>query len=206
MNKATTAQRFVAYVIDLIIIFIVFAIFSHIVEGIIKLPELTDNLINLMPDNLKTAYNKGSYSFILELYSNSDLMKEYNEWMNIIDVKAFYNDYNKAYFTILGFDVVFLFIEWIIYFIIIPLHTKYQTVGRLFMKIRLVSNIDDSLSYGQLFKREILATLFISFFNYIFFVPLIINIVYIAKRNASLNDMFARTTLVRLDRKDKSNA
>lgn len=202
MKKATFAQRFAAYVIDIIIVLIIFSVFSHIVEAIIKLPTLTDDLINLMSDNLKQSYNKGGYTFLLDVYTSEELMTDYNEWMALTDVKAFYDVYNKSYFTILGFDVIFLFIEWIVYFIIFPLHFKFQTVGRLFFKVRLVSLNDETLSYGQLFKREILAVLFILIFNYFFFITLTLDIVYIASRNMSINDMFAHTMLVRLDKKD----
>lgn len=202
MKKATFAQRFAAYVIDIIIVLIIFSIFSHIVEAIIKLPTLTDDLINLMSDNLKQSYNKGSYTFLLDVYTSKELMTDYNEWMALTDVKAFYDVYNKSYFTILGIDVIFLFIEWIVYFIIFPLHFKFQTVGRLFFKVRLISLNDETLSYGQLFKREILAVLFILIFNYFFFITLTLDIVYIASRNMSINDMFAHTMLVRLDKKD----
>ncbi len=205
MKNATFFQRFAAYVIDIIVVLIVFSIFSHIVEAIVKLPELTEDLINMMPENLKASYNKGSYTYLLELYTNDELMNEYNEWMAIVDVKAFYQEYNRCYFTILGFDVVFFFIEWIIYFIIFPLHFKFQTLGRFFFKLRLVSLNGDELSYGQLFKREILASLFILMFNYFFFMPFIINIVYISTRNKSINDMFAHTLLVRLDKKEEAN-
>lgn len=201
MKKATFAQRFAAYVIDIIIVLIIFSIFSHIVEAIIKLPTLTDDLINLMSDNLKQSYNKGGYTFLLDVYTSEELMTDYNEWMALTDVKAFYDVYNKSYFTILGIDVIFLFIEWIVYFIIFPLHFKFQTVGRLFFKVRLISLNDETLSYGQLFKREILAVLFILIFNYFFFITLILDIVYIASRNMSINDMFAHTMLIRLDKK-----
>lgn len=202
MKKATFAQRFAAYVIDIIIVLIIFSVFSHIVEAIIKLPTLTDDLINLMSDNLKQSYNKQGYAFLLDVYTSEELMTDYNKWMALTDVKAFYDEYNKSYFTILGIDVIFLFIEWIIYFIIFPLHFKFQTVGRLFFKVRLVSLNDETLSYGQLFKREILAVLFILIFNYFFFITLILDIVYIASRNMSINDMFAHTMLVRLDKKE----
>ncbi len=202
MKKATFAQRFAAYVIDIIIVLIIFSVFSHIVEAIIKLPTLTDDLINLMSDRLKESYNKGGYTFLLDVYTSEDLTSDYNEWMALTDVKAFYDEYNKSYFTILGIDVIFLFIEWIIYFIIFPLHFKFQTVGRLFFKVRLISLNDETLSYGQLFKREILAVLFILIFNYFFFITLILDIVYIRSRNMSINDMFAHTMLVRIDKKE----
>lgn len=205
MKNATFSQRFAAYVIDIIIVMIVFAIFSHIVEVIIKLPTLTEDLINMMPENLRASYNKGSYTYLLEVYTNEELMSEYNEWMKIADVKSFYTEYNRCYFTILGYDVVFFFIEWIIYFIIFPLRFKFQTVGRLFFKVRLVSLNDTTLSYGQLFRREVLTPLFLIIFNYFFFLPFVLNLVYIVSKNMSINDMFAHTLLVRLDKKEKTN-
>lgn len=205
MRQATLLQRFAAFAIDMIVFFIVFAIFSHILQTIIEIPELTDNLINLMSDNLKEEYQKDSTYFILQVYNNESLLNDYNTWMNLIDVKEYYTSYYKAFYTTIGLELLFMFIECFLYFVLLPCFFKYQTLGRLFTKTKVVSTDSLDMYFGSYFRREIVGGFILHLFDSILFLPSLINVISICSKNKSIGDKVGHTMLVRYDLGEKKH-
>ncbi len=100
----------------------------------------------------------------------------------------------------------FLFVM-IIYLIILPLTVKFQTLGRLITKTKLVSRKNTKPSLGQLIVREIvgeyliyvLLSIILRFMNMFFYI----SVGYCFLQDISIPDLISRTKIVSLKKSNQ---
>ncbi len=107
--------------------------------------------------------------------------------------------YYEEAFLFLGINLVILFLLFTIYFVIIASIWKPQTVGRMLMKIKVVS-LTKKPNIFTLFLRDVVGFIFIGFFgNVCFWLPVIINISMIfGVRKTTIHDLLAKTDVISL--------
>jgi len=201
MKKATVLQRFGAYVIDMILIIMVFMLFEHLVLAIVKIPQLNSDLINLMPEALKKAYEANPQSFSVTVYGNQELLNDYLTWTKNPDVAAYFNEYYSVMARLVVFYLLFALLEMFLYFVILPRYWSHQTIGRLFTKTKVITMDGEPLSIPTLLRREIVGGYLFSILNICCGAALIVNLVLVLGRNMTAGDMFAQTLFVRFDEK-----
>ena len=198
MKQSTYLQRFAAFIIDFIIMLALFEIFAHILGNVIKLPQMTQELANTLPSDLLKIYNQNPETFVINVYSSTELMKEFQEWA-LSNGKDFVNSYYIAVYQLTGFSLLFIIIEVFLYYIVLPFVWSKQTVGRFFTKTRVVSLDKEKTSFGQLTLRELVGGYLFYLLNVCCGVTFFVNFILVLTRNATVGDLISKTTLVRLD-------
>lgn len=88
---------------------------------------------------------------------------------------------------------IFRWIVTILYFVIISLVTKGQTLGKMIVGIRVVSLISDKLDLGQILVREIAGRIIQNTIMILYLLPIF------TPKNQSLIDFFVDTAVVKDD-------
>ena len=156
----TSLKRIIAYLIDILLVFIVVTPFINI------------KAINPNIDDYNKYYEE--YTQLIEDANNGDIDTSSEEYKNeIIDL-----NYKIAEYKVINSSISV--VSLIIYFVIIQYFLKGQTVGKKILKLKVVSNKDKELNIGNYFVRSLILN------NIIFSIILIIG-VYIFKPNGYYN-------------------
>lgn len=111
---------------------------------------------------------------------------------------------NKVLINVLGIDLdyeiygiemaeILRWIVTILYFVIISLVTKGQTLGKMIVGIRVVSLTSDKLDLGQILVREIAGRIIQNTIMILYLLPIF------TPKNQSLIDFFVDTAVVKDD-------
>ena len=132
MNKSNFGKRLVAYILDAIIVSLIFSFLTMFIKE-------SNNLINL-----NNQLNTISENFI----NKTITMKEYFNQYSSIEYLV-----NKEMFLQNLFSLILM----IGYFVILPYYYNGQTIGKKLMKIKIVKE-DDKLTINDLALRSLLST------------------------------------------------
>lgn len=175
--KASNGQRFVAFLIDAILIAgaafgLMFAVLAIIKFDFARYNELTDKIYDTYFQYMRTG--------------NNDLLNDFNTMAT---------EFLKLYFTRIGIYYAMVALIILLYLVVLPYFWKYQTLGRLFAKVKIISR-DNNLtpSFGRLAFRELFGTFI--FYYLINTVLILISGILCLSSNRSLVDMLSRTELV----------
>ncbi len=205
MVKASTLQRFGAFIIDIAIIIFVYSIIIRFVNVNIKIPQMGEEVINAMGDDLKAFYLKDPSSFPLRIFSaDSNISNAYQAWIQSNEYLSFYASYRNALFSLAGIIILIITSIVFIYMVILPYFWDKQTVGRLILKVKVVNEDETKPSFLTYLIREVVGGVLINLLNVFFFVIAIINIVFISKKNYTIGDMISKTKLIRYDEESKA--
>ncbi|MGM9969729.1 MAG: RDD family protein [Anaeroplasma sp.] len=174
----TNGRRFLAYIIDFILISIISSIISNLFITIVHFDA------SLVSDS---KYILDLFSRYLEAIgsSNDEYLLEVIEEMAV-----FYKQY-MLYLLICNFAVLLVCI---VYLVIIPKFTEKQTIGRLVSGCKVVTIDNEKPSYTNLIMREIVG--FFLFYNVIGFILIIISGIVAYTTGYSLIDKISKTKLV----------
>ncbi len=131
MNKSNFGKRLVAYILDAIIVSLIFSVLTMFIKE-------SNNLINL-----NNQLNTISENFI----NKTITMKEYFNQFASVEYLI-----NKEMFLQNLFSLILM----IGYFVILPYYYNGQTIGKKMMKIKIIKE-DDKLSINDLALRSLLA-------------------------------------------------
>lgn len=131
MNKSNFGKRLLAYILDAIIVSLIFSVLTMFIKE-------SNNLINL-----NNQLNSISENFI----NKTITMKEYFNQYSSIEYLV-----NKEMFLQNLFSLILM----IGYFIILPYYYNGQTIGKKMMKIKIVKE-DGKLTINDLALRSLLA-------------------------------------------------
>ena len=131
MNKSNFSKRLVAYILDAIIVSLIFSVLTMFIKE-------SNNLINL-----NNQLNTISENFI----NKTITMKEYFNQYSSIEYLV-----NKEMFLQNLFSLILM----IGYFVILPYYYNGQTIGKKMMKIKIVKEAD-KLTINDLALRNLLA-------------------------------------------------
>ena len=180
-NRATSGQRFLAFLIDLLVV--------GAVIGSISLLFLFLTGFDFV------AYNAAQTEYITDYVSYIQFgTDEYYESFQ----KAVQEYYSYTLHLFIVVDIVAL-VAFIPYFVILPLYWSKQTVGRMVMKIKVISHKGKvKVSVKQLILREIVGTWLIYVGSYFLFSGFIIVIsgIFSAFGGRSIVDLIGGTDLV----------
>ncbi len=132
--KNITIKRFLAYLIDLIIIGMVSFSFSYV-------PNINPN-----QEEYKQAYED-----IVSLYENYDNNKlTIDEYEQKYIALSYDLNRNNVIYTVVNLVIILL------YFVLVPLFLNGQTLGKRLLKIKVVSNYQDrSVGFVSYFVRAV---------------------------------------------------
>lgn len=131
MNKSNFGKRLVAYILDAVIVSLIFSVLTMFIKE-------SNNLINL-----NNQLNTISENFI----NKTITMKEYFNQYSSIEYLV-----NKEMFLQNLFSLILM----IGYFVILPYYYNGQTIGKKLMKIKIVKE-DDKLIINDLALRSLLS-------------------------------------------------
>lgn len=175
--KASNGQRFLAFLIDAILIAgaafgLMFAVLAIIKFDFARYNELTDKIYDTYFQYMRTG--------------NNDLLNDFNSMAT---------EFMRLYFTRIGIYYAMVALIILLYLVVLSYFWKYQTLGRLFAKVKIISR-DNNLtpSFGRLAFRELFGTFI--FYYLINTVLILISGILCLSSNRSLVDMLSRTELV----------
>ena len=175
--KASNGQRFVAFLIDAILIagaafglmFAALAIFHY---DFARYNELIDKISETYYNYLKTG--------------NNELLIEFENMAK---------EFMGLYLIRTGVYIGMVALIILLYLVVLPYFWQYQTLGRLFARVKIISRENNLRpSFGRLILREIVGTFF--FYYVINFIMILISGILCLSSNRSLVDMLSRTELV----------
>ena len=175
--KASNGQRFVAFLIDAILIAgaafgLMFAVLAIIKFDFSRYNELIDKISETYYNYLRTGNNE----LLIEFENMA------REFMGLYMIRT------GIYYAMVALIIL-------LYLVVLPYFWKYQTLGRLFAKVKIISR-DNNLtpSFGRLAFRELFGTFI--FYYLINTVLILISGILCLSSNRSLVDMLSRTELV----------
>lgn len=218
---ASASQRFLAFVIDGIIISF-FAYILALLLGLVfsfeepTMPTVNEDIKVQVIDCIKET---SGYELVDETSDDSliityfgaieedDIMSYFSSYTNYDEIYSFYTKcvaYEEEYlkYSIYNLLVTLLsyFIIMIIYYDIIGYLWKYQTVGRFIMKIKVVTYDGTNLTPTKLLLRDVVGFGLFNLLNVCCGLALIINWYKIYKQNVSVGDAFSQTRMIRYDK------
>ena len=131
MNKSNFGKRLVAYILDAIIVSLIFSFLTMFIKE-------SNNLINL-----NNQLNTISENFINKTITMKEYFNQYSSIEYLISKEMFLQN-------------LFSLILMIGYFVILPYYYNGQTIGKKLMKIKIVKE-DDKLTINDLALRSLLA-------------------------------------------------
>ena len=131
MNKSNFGKRFVAYILDAIIVSLVFSFLTMFIKE-------SNNLINL-----NNQLNSISENFINKTITMKEYFNQFSSVEYLISKEMFLQN-------------LFSLILMIGYFVILPYYYNGQTIGKKIMKIKIVKE-NDKLTVNDLALRSLLA-------------------------------------------------
>lgn len=175
-KKATPYQRILAAIIDFVIIICIGLIIKLIISKIVNSPEVPAQIQD---------YIDGKMS-----------VEAFSQWIQTNEFTEYSNALMKANIpTLISYIVLF-----VVYLVVVPYFWSKQTIGRLLMKIKVVYDIDDKPTLGNLLAREVIGVLLVGILNCCCCIPFIINIVLLFGKDARpIHDSISSTTMVMTD-------
>lgn len=143
MNNATKSQRFFIYLIDIILVSLVI---NFCVRIFCELVHFDTSNMNALLEAIVNEYQKYLQEILNGGTGDTTMMVSY------------FGEYLKYYFVNLGFRALFAVIVSFLYFVVLPLFWKKQTLGRLIFKARVVKKDGTEAGIGNLLLREIVGT------------------------------------------------
>lgn len=131
MNKSNFCKRLVAYILDAIIVSLIFSVLTMFIKE-------SNNLINL-----NNQLNTISENFINKTITMKEYFNQFASVEYLISKEMFLQN-------------LFSLILMIGYFVILPYYYKGQTIGKKMMKIKIVKE-NDKLTINDLALRSLLA-------------------------------------------------
>lgn len=201
MEKASASKRFLAFIIDQIIIGIVAYLIGLLIPSIgvepiepisngnsIEYPQLYDYYVNHKDDTLGWTY---------ELDSNGDteLSIEYKAYLKSEEYQEYTTDLTKYELINLVPELIIGIVLFSAYYCVLGYFWSKQTVGRMLLKIRVVDYDDEKPTLGALFLRDLVGWYLIS--SLCCGIPVIINIFMICGQSGqSIGDQISRTKMI----------
>lgn len=173
----TPSRRFLAFIIDF---FIIMLIASFITFGILFLIKFDFNRYNTLQDWLINSYY--DIAFLNSQSSQTEMMNNLKEFAGL-------------YFIIEGIRLAVAFVLYFLYLVILPYFFKYQTVGRLAVKAKVIyeKNPEEKLKFSTLVLREMVGSfLCYSLFNILGFISMILAVA----SGKSIVDRISKTNMV----------
>lgn len=224
---ANPSQRFVAFLIDTIIIGFVTFLLSLLLSLVFRvkepqfeeidphvkpvLVEMINNKLSPAGDsNLVTADVTDEQVALYVYYLvddenvkntcaryNSDFS---NKVINSVEDCRNYASASMKY-TLTSSIISFLsyLIIIVLYYDVLGYYWSKQTVGRMIMKIKVVNLESESPTMGMLVLRDLVGFGLYNILNICCFIALIINIIFISKDRISVGDRLSSTRMVRYD-------
>lgn len=131
MNKSNFGKRLVAYILDAVIVSLIFSVLTMFIKE-------SNNLINL-----NNQLNTISENFINKTITMKEYFNQYSSIEYLISKEMFLQN-------------LFSLILMIGYFVILPYYYNGQTIGKKMMKIKIVKE-DDKLTINDLALRSLLS-------------------------------------------------
>lgn len=176
-SKATKTQRFVAYLIDFLVIDICVGLLSYGVRSFIHFDA---DMVVSMQNNFLEKF----IDYFLEPGTE-----------NKSTMISYFQSYLKYYFTNLGITWgVSLFVVGI-YLVIIPMFCNAKTLGRMAMKVEIVQKDGSKVTKKNIIMRELVGTLLFYVFLGSFSIFLA-TIILVTTTGRSLVDFIGKTNLV----------
>lgn len=224
---ANGSQRFVAFLIDSIIMGFVVYLLSLLLCVIFQVKEpvlepfdsdVKPVLIEIVNDKLKTnninsiTISADSMDEEIAVYVNlvtdSDVKNKCSSLdddlarrviNSVSDAKAYASETTRYSLVSTILSYISYLIVIILYYDVLGYYWSKQTVGRMLMKIKLVNMDGDSPSMGALIVRDVVGFGLYNLLNVCCFIALIINAIYIIKSHISVGDRLSSTRMVRYD-------
>ena len=199
MKLATLSQRFVSFIIDILLIAFVVSIALAIAKGLA--PERPSFPTSAMSETLLDFYNKNTSNFsnrvmIAYLQGDTQIYEDYKAFVQSSEYIAYSQEMSRinALITIpaIATGIVSVFI----YLCIIPVYWSKQTVGRWFMKIKVIRRDIQTPTFLQFLLREFIGETVTVFSNAFLALGIILNSVFITSRHLSIADMVSSTVVV----------
>ena len=183
MREATTGERLLVYLIDIVVMGWILSFFTNLIfKGI----NYDSDYLSLVVEQI-TGY--------LEEYLNSivnntsfDMNKLYIALGSYFEIVAI-----RTLITI-AFDLVFV----ILYLVILPKFWKNQTLGRFFVKVKVVNKNGEDLTTKNIIFRELIGT-FLLYMVLVSFGVLLASVILIINSKRSLVDYVGKTKLVKIN-------
>ena len=183
MREATTGERLLVYLIDIVVMGWILSFFTNLIfKGI----NYDSDYLSLVVEQI-TGY--------LEEYLNSivnntsfDMNKLYIALGSYFEIVAI-----RTLITI-AFDLVFV----ILYLVILPKFWKNQTLGRFFVKVKVVNKNGEDLTTKNIIFRELIGT-FLLYMVLGSFGVLLASVILIINSKRSLVDYIGKTKLVKIN-------
>ena len=189
MREATTGERLLVYLIDIVVMGWILSFFTNLIfKGI----NYDSDYLSLVVEQI-TGY--------LEEYLNSivnntsfDMNKLYIALGSYFEIVAI-----RTLITI-AFDLVFV----VLYLVILPKFWKNQTLGRFFVKVKVVNKNGEDLTTKNIIFRELIGT-FLLYMVLGSFGVLLASVILIINSKRSLVDYVGKTKLVKIDENNNSS-
>lgn len=183
MREATTGERLLVYLIDIVVMGWILSFFTNLIfKGI----NYDSDYLSLVVEQI-TGY--------LEEYLNSivnntsfDMNKLYIALGSYFEIVAI-----RTLITI-AFDLVFV----ILYLVILPKFWKNQTLGRFFVKVKVVNKNGEDLTTKNIIFRELIGT-FLLYMVLGSFGVILASVILIINSKRSLVDYVGKTKLVKIN-------
>ena len=183
MREATTGERLLVYLIDIVVMGWILSFFTNLIfKGI----NYDSDYLSLVVEQI-TGY--------LEEYLNSivnntsfDMNKLYIALGSYFEIVAI-----RTLITI-SFDLVFV----VLYLVILPKFWKNQTLGRFFVKVKVVNKNGEDLTTKNIIFRELIGT-FLLYMVLGSFGVLLASVILIINSKRSLVDYVGKTKLVKIN-------
>lgn len=183
MREATTGERLLVYLIDIVVMGWILSFFTNLIfKGI----NYDSDYLSLVVEQI-TGY--------LEEYLNSivnntsfDMNKLYialGSYFEIVAIRTL---------IIISFDLVFV----VLYLVILPKFWKNQTLGRFFVKVKVVNKNGEDLTTKNIIFRELIGT-FLLYMVLGSFGVLLASVILIINSKRSLVDYVGKTKLVKIN-------
>ena len=121
-----------------------------------------------------------------------------DELVNLINNNAELRHFFMMEMQFMGIILIATFLINIIYFVLIPLAWKRQTLGRWILKAKVVREDNKDVRTGNLMMREIIGNILVNLLTCFCGIVPIMNVIFIISKNRSISDMMAGTKIVDL--------
>ena len=183
MREATTGERLLVYLIDIVVMGWILSFFTNLIfKGINYdsdyLSLVVEQIMGYLEEYLNSIVNNTSF----------DMNKLYIALGSYFEIVAI-----RTLITI-AFDLVFV----VLYLVILPKFWKNQTLGRFFVKVKVVNKNGEDLTTKNIIFRELIGT-FLLYMVLGSFGVLLASVILIINSKRSLVDYVGKTKLVKIN-------
>ncbi len=174
MKNATAGQRILAFIIDFVILALVFMLIVTILQNItgIKTPEFPSSYMDDLAEMTQDEFTQKYSEILTDYYAESAVM--------------------------LIIEMITMLVLIVAYYIVLPLSWKKgQTVGRFLLKIKVVNLNDEDVTAGTLLLREVVGGFLINtLLMCCCCIPGIANLIMLCTSGKTIHDSIASTRIV----------